>query len=117
MKVTTIVVTAGRTFNHPFESYSNLRPEVSITATVEEGEGPDDAVRKLQARAEQLVEDHKANMLRSIEELQNLSVARQEIQGLQQTITRGQQRLDLLRKQHPELGLITAGENQEAAPI
>lgn len=30
MKVIEIIVSAGRTFNHPNESYSNLRPQVSV---------------------------------------------------------------------------------------
>ena len=34
MKIQTITVTAGRTFNHPHEQYSNLRPEVQMTATL-----------------------------------------------------------------------------------
>jgi hypothetical protein len=33
MKINSITVTAGRTFNHPHEQYSNLRPEVTMTAT------------------------------------------------------------------------------------
>ena len=31
MKINTITVTAGRTFNHPHEDYSNLRPSVTMT--------------------------------------------------------------------------------------
>ena len=38
MKITNIVVRAGRTFNHPHESYSNLKPEVELTATLDEGD-------------------------------------------------------------------------------
>lgn len=32
MRIKTITVTAGRTFNHPYEQYSNLRPEVTMVA-------------------------------------------------------------------------------------
>ena len=40
MKITEIVVSAGRTFNHPYENFSNLRPQVTLKATPDEGESP-----------------------------------------------------------------------------
>ncbi len=70
MKITQITVKAGRTFNHPFESYSNLRPEVELTATVDDGESPIEAAAELQETAEKLVEDHKTKMLDRIYSLQ-----------------------------------------------
>lgn len=59
MTITKITVTAGRTFNHPHEQDSNLRPEVTLEATLPEGANSIDAVRGLQAQVEGLVEDHK----------------------------------------------------------
>ncbi len=105
MKVNQIVVTAGRTFNHPYESYSNLRPEVRITATVAEGEDVIKATRDLQRQAETLVEDHKSAMLSSIHELQNLTEKKARVQQLGECVQRAQSELDELRKQHPELRL------------
>ncbi|MDE2020777.1 MAG: hypothetical protein KGJ13_10610, partial [Patescibacteria group bacterium] len=73
MKINSIEVTAGRTFNHPHEQYSNLRPEVRMVATIEDGEDATKAVQELQAKAEQLVEDHKNGLLSSIEQLYSLT--------------------------------------------
>lgn len=106
MKIQTITVTAGRTFNHPHEQYSNLRPEVVMTATIEEGEDAHVAVRDLQQRAEGLVEDHKRSLLNSIEELYQLTERQSEMRGLQSELKRAQDRLDDIRKTHPELKLI-----------
>ena len=103
MEVKTIRVTAGRTFNHPFEQYSNLRPEVTLEAALEPGEDPRNATKALQATAEGLVEDHKANLLKSIHELQELTEKQQEIRGLQAELTRAQTRIDALREKYPEL--------------
>ena len=108
MNVTRIVVTAGRTFNHPHESYSNLRPSVSMEATLEPGEDATQAARELQARAEGLVEDHKQGMLRSIEELYQLTERQAEMTGLQRELERAQRRLDDLRQAHPELKSLPA---------
>src|SRR6266581_1934161 len=81
MKIQTISVTAGRCFNHAHEEYSNLRPEVTMTATLENGEDAAIATRALQQRAEGLVEDHKQALLRSIEELYQLTTKQAEIRG------------------------------------
>lgn len=105
MKITTITVTAGRTFNHPHEQYSNLRPEVTMSATLENGEDPHVAVRDLQQRAEGLVEDHKRSLLNSIEELYQLTTRQAEVRGLQNELKRAQARLSEIRTEHPTLQL------------
>ena len=103
MKITTITVTAGRTFNHPHEQYSNLRPEVTMTASLDEGEEATKCAQELQARAEQIVEDHKRGLLGSIEELYQLTERQAEMRGLQKQLKLAQERLDGIRKEHPTL--------------
>lgn len=105
MKINTITVTAGRTFNHPYEQYSNLRPEVTMSATLEDGEDAAKATKELQQRAEGLVEDHKQGLLKSIEELQTLTEKQQKIRGLQMQLKCAQEQLDTIRKEHPQLQL------------
>ena len=106
MKVTEIKVSAGRTFNHPHESYSNLRPHVELRAVLEEGEDPVAAVRQLQGQAEQLVEDHKQNMLKSIEDLYELTERQREMTTLQEQLGRAQGRLDQIRSKYPQLQML-----------
>lgn len=103
MKVQQIVVTAGRTFNHPFESYSNLRPEVQLTATLDEGEDAVVATKQLQAQAEGLVEDHKNHLLKSIEDLHEMSQRQARVAALSKQITQAQRELDETRERYPEL--------------
>lgn len=98
MKVTTIKVDAGRTFNHPYESYSNLRPSVTLTASIEEGDNPDECAKSLQARAEELVENHKQHLLASLERLHELSVLDREVSSLETSIKQNQTRLSHLRE-------------------
>lgn len=105
MKINTITVTAGRTFNHPHEQYSNLRPEVTMTATLDDGEDPHVAARDLQQRAEGLVEDHKQSLLKSIEELYQLTERQAEVRGLENSLRLAQNRLAEIRKEHPQLRL------------
>jgi hypothetical protein len=105
MKINTITVTAGRTFNHPHEQYSNLRPEVSMTATLDDGEDPTHATRVLQSRAEGLVEDHKQGLLSSIEALYQLTTKQAEVRGLQNELKRAQDRLNDIRSENPSLQL------------
>jgi hypothetical protein len=101
MKITSITVTAGRTFNHPYEQYSNLRPEVVLNATIGEGEDADAAAKLLQQKAEGLVEDHKNHLLKSIRDLYHLAQARQEAIGLERQMKASQERLEEMRKANP----------------
>lgn len=111
MQVTKIVVHAGRTFNHPHESYSNLRPSVTLEATLDPGEDPIAATKQLQAQAEQLVEDHKTNLLESIEDLYQLNEHNARVRGLQHTIENAQRELDKVRSKFPQLAPPTLEES------
>ena len=98
MEITEITISAGRTFNHPYETYSNLRPGVTVKATVAPGEDPTKVINELQALAEKTVEDHKQALLHSLEELHYLTEAQRDMTTLAEQITRSQQRLDEIRK-------------------
>ena len=93
MEIKQITVTAGRTFNHPFEQYSNLRPELTITATLAPGEDLDHATRTLQARAEKLMEQHKENLLETISLVEQEKSRRAEVERIRRQIN--QTRADL----------------------
>jgi len=103
MRVTEIVVSAGRTFNHPYESYANLKPQVTLKATLDEGEDSSAAVKELQAQAEQLVEQHKLIMLSEIRRLKQLQDTGEEVANLQEQIRRAQAALSRLRRENPEV--------------
>ena len=119
MKVTEIIVSAGRTFNHPYEGYSNLRPQITVKASLEDGEDPAIAVKELQGKAEKLVEDHKQNMLQTLHELHHLSTAKQEIYDVERKLADLNVRLGDLRKENPQLalGLSPAGSREPAADL
>lgn len=108
-----IVVSAGRTFNHPYESYSNLRPQVTVEAQLEEGEDFREATKSLQAQAEQLVEDHKRFMLDSLHELHTLGENQRRAASIEATIRRSQKELDELRKEFPGLQLPPKSSEDE----
>lgn len=107
MKITEIIVGAGRTFNHPFEQFSNLRPSVTLKAVLDDGDNPEQIIKDLQAKAESMVEDHKNNMLQSLRELHNLTLRQREIASLEKQLREAQTRLDEIRKEYPQ---ITAEE-------
>lgn len=97
MKVQEITVSAGRTFNHPYENYSNLKPHVSMTAVLDAGDDPIECAKELQAKAESLMEDHKRIMLKQLEDLEQMSRRQQQASRLEGTIRSAQQELDRLR--------------------
>jgi len=116
-RITKVSVSAGRTFNHPHESYSNLRPQVHFEAEIQEGEDHLEVAKQLQAQAEGLVEDHKRAMLQSIEELYDMGVKQARIAGLRSTIERAQRDLDEARKSLPAPnGLMVKVDTWEPRP-
>jgi hypothetical protein len=107
--VTEIVVSAGRTFNHPHEQFSNLKPGVELRARIEDGEDWQQAAKNLQARAEGMIEDHKQAMLKSLRDLEEMTRAQREMADLASSLKDAQDRIALLRERYPDLpGLIEA---------
>lgn len=103
MQVTEITVTAARTFNHPFEGYSNLKPGVVLKATLAEGDNVDDCVHKLQAQAEGLVETHKQLMIEELQRRDDVQRATEQAAQLKQNIENAQRQLEALRSKHGDL--------------
>lgn len=97
MQITEVIVSAGRTFNDPYEQYSNHKPHVTLKATLGLGEDPIEAVKALQAKAEGLAEDHKQLMLKQIRDQHNLSERQREVASLERNIILAQERLNQLR--------------------
>jgi hypothetical protein len=97
MTITTISVSAGRTFNDPFESYSNYKPYLTLQASLDRDDNPTDAVKNLQAQAERLMDEHKRQMLSDLRALEATSQIRQEVSDLEAKIQRFQERLTQLK--------------------
>jgi len=113
MKITEIIVSAGRTFNHPYEQFSNLRPQVTYKATLEEGDDPDIATRDLQAKAEKSVEDHKQNTLQMLRELHYLSETQREAEDIERNLHRLSDRLKTIREENPKISLLGPVGNEK----
>lgn len=120
--ITTITVHAGRVIPHPYQSYSNLRPELSITAEIKPGEDAQAAIRSLQAMAEQRVEDHARTLIRSLEECEQLRRESQEMANLERSMREAQTRIDEARERMERLrgtsvpALATATDRTDTTP-
>lgn len=115
-KIIEVTVAAGRKFNHPYEDFSNLSPHLSIKAEVQEDEDPTEVIRKLQAEAESLIEDHKQHLLASLRQLYLMSQYERKVARLESNITQAQEELEELREQQETL--LPAGEGiQEQLPF
>lgn len=102
MRITEIVVSAGRTVSHPIESYANLKPQLTLKAVLGDDEDPIKAVKALQAQAEQLIEDHARNLSDAIREAHHTQLRTRRVAELEREIRLKQQDLDLERQQLPE---------------
>lgn len=81
-------------------------------AELGEGEDPSAATRKLQAQAEELVEDHKRLVLKQLEDLYQLNQRQQELVSLKAQLERAQERIDEIRREAPELGNLPLLEGE-----
>ena len=83
MKITDITVSAGLTFNHPYESYSNFRPNVTYHAAVEEGEDKIACTRVLQELADNEMERWKQKKLCMLEEEEEQRLRKMELRKME----------------------------------
>jgi flagellar biosynthesis chaperone FliJ len=98
VKVIEIIISAGRTFNHPYEHFSNLRPQLTLKASLTEGEDAEKAIKDLQAKAESLLEDHKGHMLDSLERLHEMREYERHVSSLEDRIKAAQREIEALRE-------------------
>lgn len=76
MKIREVTVHAGRTFNDPYESYSNFRPGISIRAEIEDDDVPGAAIERLRCMAEEEVEATKGMLLERAKAKADADIAR-----------------------------------------
>jgi GTP1/Obg family GTP-binding protein len=113
MKITEVTVHAGRVIPHPFESYANLRPDVTLKAELRDGEDVTTAVKTLQAKAEELVEEHKEHLIDGLRELREQVLRSDEIGRLESMIRTSQQRLEQLRAGNGAAALPERTDDEE----
>ncbi|HUX01558.1 MAG TPA: hypothetical protein VMY35_11320 [Phycisphaerae bacterium] len=109
MKIVKVTASAGRTFNHPHEEYSNLRNQVTLEAAVGEDEDGAVAAKTLQGLAEDLAEDRKAASLRELGE-------RRERERLLDRARRLRKRQYAAEALLRELGAVDPAEPIQLAP-
>jgi hypothetical protein len=122
MKIHNIHVSAGRTFNHPFEQYSNFRCDVQLQAGLEPDEDPVAATQALQAQVEKIAEDHKQDLLKNIRKLQEISRANEEISELERRTDIALNRIKELRRsvaayQGGERLELDGGQHDDESPV
>lgn len=77
MKIRSITVCAGRTVTMPKCSYQNARPQINLTADLEEGEDAIEKARELHRLAENLLEDQCDELLAFIAARQQARIKKQ----------------------------------------
>ena len=80
MVILEMTIHEGRTYNHPFESYSNFKQGVEIKASLSENENPEREGKLLQERASLLMDEIKNKTLQSLVKLNSLEEAKRQIE-------------------------------------
>ena len=97
-----ITITAGRTFNHPYESYSNLRFDITVKAELEEGENHIEAIQAMQHEAETRAEEHKAALLKDIHLLEEQGRVSAKMSDIERRIKQANEELERMKKWQEE---------------
>lgn len=63
MIITRIIASAQHGFNHPFESFANFKPQITIEAIVQEGESADLVIKEVQQRAHGYIEAERDRII------------------------------------------------------
>lgn len=108
MQITEITVSAARTINHPVENYANLKPMVSLKAVLSDGDDYAQSVKDLQAKAEELVEDHAAQLKTHIRDMYYLDQKQKQLISLESELHKTQDRIAEIRKEMPLMSLPSA---------
>lgn len=104
MDIKKIKVSAGRTFNHPYEQYSNLRFDIHLEAELREGADYMQCVQALQHDAETRAEDHKAALLKDIYLLEEQARVNSKVSDIERRIREANAELERMRKWQEENG-------------
>jgi len=80
MVILEMTIHEGRTYNHPFEAYSNFKQGVSVKASLSENENPEREGKLLQERASLLMDEIKNKTLQSLVKLNSLEEAKRQIE-------------------------------------
>ena len=78
MNITEVKVSAGRTIDNPYESYSNFRPEITLTADLKDEANKEHVIKLLQEKAENLLSDHIKKILSMAKEKEDKEQAIKE---------------------------------------
>lgn len=113
MQVTEISVSAARTINHPVESYANLKPMVSLKAVLDESDDVSQCVKDLQAKAEELVEDHASQFKTHIRDMYYLDQKQKKLISLEASLHKTQKELESVRAEMPLMSLPSAETDLE----
>ena len=113
MKITEVIVSAGRTVQHPVESYANLKPFVTLKAALDEGDDYEQITKDLQAKAEGLVEDHANSLKKHLRDMHYLSEKQRELARLEDSLSATQKRIAEVRSEMPLMSLPSAVADDE----
>lgn len=106
MKIEKITVRAGRVVPHPLHSYGNLKSDLEIVASLEDGEDPEVVRKELQAKIESDVEQHVADLKEGIRDLQGLNATREKMKRLESELAIKTAELEEIRKDFADRPLL-----------
>ena len=81
MKITHVTISAGRTFNHPYERYANFRFDITLKGEVQNEINVGPEIDELRQAAENIAEMHKRQILDECNNLQTIQNLKSQIES------------------------------------
>jgi predicted nucleic acid-binding Zn-ribbon protein len=85
-RIIEITASSGTSFNHPYESYSNFKPSITLKAVVGEHEDPIYCIQNLQRQAHDFVTAEKDRIMMELERENEIERCNQTIESVTREI-------------------------------
>lgn len=108
MTIKAIHVTAGRTFNHPFESYANFKFDLSFQAELAPGEDHLTSLAALQVQAETLADEHKEKILSDVQRRRQIERINDQLEDMRRNVRHLAAGEEQIAKLEAELTALTS---------
>lgn len=115
LKIEKITVRAGRVVPHPLHAYGNVKCDLELVASLDEGEDPEEVRKSLQEKIESDVEQHVLDLKESLRDMQGHLESRNKIKRLESQIEQLAKERDELATQFEDLPLLSKSKSKTSS--
>lgn len=114
MQIRQITVRAGRVVPHPLHAYGNIKADLEIVASLDDGDDAGEVMKSLQEKIESDIEQHVLDLKESLRDMQGHLESRNKIKRLESQIDELQKERDELATEFQDRPLLAKAKPKSA---